>query len=126
MITVAIPTLGDRPGLEDLLAALARQDFPESEREILIVGNLESPRLRRIVERWRPRIDGLRLEFTGVLGVNAARNLALDLARGELVVFFDDDCVPASAAFLAEVARLHREHPEAWAIGGFYTIGPRA
>ena len=84
MISVVVPTR-DRPeALARCLDALARQHTPETQLEIVVVddgGGAVAP--------------GAQLLRAGGRGPAAARNLGARAARGEVVCFLDDDCVPA-------------------------------
>jgi GT2 family glycosyltransferase len=53
-------------------------------------------------------------------GVNRARNLALCLSAGDLVVFTDDDCVP-DADWLNELLSLFDKHPTLSMVAGSMT-----
>lgn len=124
-VSVIIPTLGESRELERVLGSLAAQDFPSADFELIVVGNRTSSYLDRLAGRWSERCPGFQLAYTGSLGVNRARNLGIARARGEILVFLDDDCVPANARYLHDVVILHARHPQAVAIGGFYEPAPR-
>lgn len=84
MISVVVPTR-DRPqALARCLVALARQDA--AELEIVVVDDSESA---------TASAPGARIVRAGGLGPAAARNLGVRAARGAVVCFTDDDCVPA-------------------------------
>lgn len=53
-------------------------------------------------------------------GVNRARNLALFLAQGDIVVFTDDDCVP-DRDWLNELTSLFESHPGLCMVAGSMT-----
>lgn len=84
MISVVVPTR-DRPeALARCLAALARQRTPQTPLEIVVVddgGGAVAP--------------GAQVVRAGGRGPAAARNLGARAARGDVVCFVDDDCVPA-------------------------------
>lgn len=84
MISVVVPTR-DRPqALARCLAALARQDA--AELEVVVVDDSEG---------GSAVAPGARVVRAGGLGPAAARNLGVRAARGDVVCFSDDDCVPA-------------------------------
>ena len=64
---------------------------------------------------------------TGRLGVNVARNKALDKARGTIILFLDDDIVIQTDEFLQKHWDAHARLPQAVAIGGPYQlVSPRS
>lgn len=94
----------DRKDFERTLQALETQSA--SDFELLVVDNgtdwdVRSELARRDHCRCYVGLDGN-------LGVTVARNVGARLARGDLLVFLDDDAVPESG-FVAAHQRLHRE-----------------
>lgn len=96
-ISVVIPTFRRPHLLTRCLDALLAQDFPAPGFELIIVSDGEDPATADKLESIRFK------KFPGVhyyalpakAGPAAARNLGWMLAQGELVVFTDDDCIPA-------------------------------
>ncbi|NES36875.1 glycosyltransferase, partial [Micromonospora sp. PPF5-17] len=96
MISVVVPTLG-RPSLATLLDALAGQLDELPEPELLLI---DDRRPDTGEETGELAVPGPLAAYTKVLtgrgaGPAAARNLGWRAARGEWVVFLDDDVVPA-------------------------------
>ncbi len=81
--------------LERCLAALAAQTRPADE--IVVVVDHDETLLRHLEGRADIVIGNL-----GQRGLSAARNTGVDIARGRIVVFLDDDAVP-SPDWLAEL-----------------------
>ena len=112
-ISVIIPTL-DRPGpLAACLAALA-VDFP-LDAETIVVSDGGTHDLRQVVA---PFVERLRLRLLSIenVGPAAARNRGLEIARGEIVVFTDDDCRPQSGWLAALTSCVTLSPPRA--VGG--------
>lgn len=115
-ITVVVPTYGREQVLCDTLAALFTLTPPADE--ILVVD--QTPRhepdtddfLRRAAVEGR--IRWLRLSPPHVV---AAMNRGLREARGDMVLFLDDDIVP-SPGLIAAHRRVYSEHPETGAVVG--------
>jgi glycosyltransferase involved in cell wall biosynthesis len=105
MVTVAIRSYGRLPQLIALVPLVLAQDYPDFEVVIIEQSRPE--------DRAKHR-DGLNalgadgrvrlLEFSR-LGPAGARNKAVELARGEILVFLDDDDIPVGTRWLADLAR---------------------
>src|SRR5437763_123866 len=95
--SVVVPTYRRPDLLGRCLAALSAQDFDPSRYEILVADDAASGDTRRQVEEFaaglgRPAVRYLAV--TGRHGPAAARNVGWLAARGEVVAFTDDDCLP--------------------------------
>jgi glycosyltransferase involved in cell wall biosynthesis len=64
--------------------------------EIVVVDNGSNDSTRHEIDRAARRLPNLVPAHEPVPGLSLARNRALQLARGTLVAFTDDDCYPAS------------------------------
>ena len=88
-VTVVVPSrdrpLQTRACVESLLAL----DYPTDGLEVLVVDDASEPPLSQALEDLSVRV--LRLEEN--VGQSAARNLALEAARGEVIAFIDNDCL---------------------------------
>lgn len=90
------------------LAALAAQTLGHADWELLIIDNRsEVPVAGRFELGWRPDVRIVREE---VLGLTPARLCGIREARGDLLVFVDDDNL-LDADFLAEARRIADERP---------------
>lgn len=88
-VSMVVATLGRTGELEFLLASLAA--FGRHDFEVIVVDQNPDDRLAPIVARWRERmrIRHLRPKSKGVC---RARNLGAAEARGQWLLFPDDDC----------------------------------
>lgn len=87
-ITVIIPTYNAAETVERALRSVLAQDLPQLE--ILIIDDASSDDTLQLVEA----IDDERIHITALkdnVGPGAARNVGLELARGEYVAFLDAD-----------------------------------
>ncbi len=89
-VSVIVPFYNAEPYIEHCIRGLLAQELPAAEFEILMVDNNSTDRSAEIVARY-PRI---RLLHEPKQGAYAARNRALEHARGDLLAFTDPDCVP--------------------------------
>lgn len=120
-LSIVIPTLGKSPHLRGLLERLQRQHtaFPF---EVLVVANIPQQQLRTLVNSMGTHLVSFGYLETGRIGVNFARNKGLERARGEIVLFLDDDMILDKDTFVAEHAALHQTHKTVVAIGGPYKL----
>jgi glycosyltransferase involved in cell wall biosynthesis len=86
--SVVMPTYNKAPYLERTLASWVQQEA--RDYEIVLVNDGSTDQTREVIERYQPRLP-LVAVHTENRGRAAARNEALRHARGELVVFSDDD-----------------------------------
>ncbi len=108
-VSVVVPTLNRRVLLSETIASILDQSF--SDWELIIVDEASSDDTQDFLGSLRdPRIRAVRRDQVGRRP--AACNDGLALARGEFVMFVDDDDLLRSDAMLRLVAAL-RDHPEA-------------
>ncbi len=103
-ISVVIPTYDASRHLDACLDALAAQDHPARDYEVIVVDNGStdgSPALAR-------RHPGVTVLEEPTPGVYAARNCGIRRARGEVIAFTDPDCV-ADRSWIREIARAMSE-----------------
>lgn len=114
-VSVVLPTKNRARLLADTVQALIAQTAVPSE--IIIVDQSATAEGRRLVRHLvssvpLPRRPALvYLLDPAINGAAAARNAGLELARGDIVVFVDDDVVPA-ADVIERLLRHYRRAPE--------------
>jgi hypothetical protein len=87
-ISVLIDTYNHEQFIEQAIASVLGQDFPVSEREILVVDDGSTDKTPDILRKYEPRIRVLRKENGGQA---SAFNFAIPQCRGEMVSFLDGD-----------------------------------
>src|SRR5438093_3348882 len=102
IVSVIVPTHSRRRWLNRCLGALVRQNLEPDAYEVIIVNDGADDGTRMLVQGWgdRARHRGgpafRYLPIRSARGPAAARNVGWRAARGEIVAFTDDDCVPAA------------------------------
>ena len=93
-ISVIIPTYKPGEYIWECLSSLEKQTFPKSDFEVIVVLNGCCEPFKGQIEAFiREKMGGMNVEFiqTDTSGVSNARNMALDMAKGDYVAFIDDD-----------------------------------
>src|SRR5437773_1139796 len=114
-VTVAIPTYDRGPVLTDTVAALLRQTPAAGEIVVIDQTAEHEPAVARRLAGWEALgfIRWLRRERPSV---PAAMNHALVAARCPVVLFLDDDIIPAPGLIAAHAACY--ADPKVWAVAG--------
>jgi glycosyltransferase involved in cell wall biosynthesis len=114
--SVVVPTHRRRELLTRCVAALRAQDFDPAAYEILVADDENSPRTRQLVEHWAtaPGAAVRYLPVTQAHGPAAARNAGWRAARGAIIAFTDDDCIPQRAWLRHGVAAFTEHIDAAW------------
>jgi glycosyltransferase involved in cell wall biosynthesis len=114
-ISVVVPTYNRRRSLQRLLEALDRQTYPVARFEVIVVDDGSSDGTPDFVGGW-PSAYRLRVLQQEHAGPAAARNCGVAAAKGELIVFLDDDVAPVPG-LLEQHVRTHQNHTQAVVIG---------
>jgi glycosyltransferase involved in cell wall biosynthesis len=96
-ISVIVPTYKRPALLKRCLDALFQQHFPGDEFEIIIVSDGYDEATRYLVENNCNNNTNRNVQYhylAAKKGPAAARNAGWQTAKGELILFTDDDCVP--------------------------------
>ena len=111
-VSVCIPFFNHHRYLETLVAAFARQTYPDLE--VVFVNDGSSQEASRAFDRMATRSRDRRFRFltTENQGPGAARNFAAAQASGDLLLFFDADNLPKEDDFVWVLARA-LQHSEA-------------
>ncbi len=101
-ISVIMPTFNRLGLLKDQVNALLNQSLPKDEYEIIVVNDGSSDG----TEEYLSDIQKNTTHFTALHQQNGgpakARNLGLQMAKGEIIAFTDDDCI-ADREWLATI-----------------------
>src|SRR5438876_2002514 len=112
-VSVLIDTYNHERFIEQAIVSVLEQDFPSSEREIVVVDDGSTDNTPTLVEKFRPQVRYLR-KANG--GQASAFNVGIPEARGEIVAFLDGDDWWAPAK-LSEVVKALGRNPEVGLVG---------
>lgn len=109
-LSIVIPTLGRSDALTEVLAAIAGQDQGAVDIETLVILDAKAPR-EASLQLAPAEGAGLRVIRASQPGASGARNAGWRAAASSLILFLDDDVIPAPD-LVGEHMRWHAEHPE--------------
>ena len=87
-VSVLIDTYNHERFIEQAIVSVLEQDFPATEREIIVVDDGSTDRTPGIVKKFEPQVRLLRKENGGQA---SAFNAGIPECRGEIVSFLDGD-----------------------------------
>lgn len=128
-ISAIIPTKNRPDDLRLTLKTLLSQSIPAAE--LIIVDQSEDDKSQAVTSEMfqQAATKGLSvpelqyLHDTSIKGVSQARNRALDLAKGNLWLFLDDD-IDMEPVFIEEMLKVFKENPQVGGISGVITNYP--
>jgi len=106
LISVIIPTYRRQTEIQQCLASLTSQTYPQDRWEVVVVIDDDSEPLDPVLAEWSERLP-LRFTRQPHAGCGIARNTGSSQARGRYLVFTDDDCI-----FPADWLSRYAEHFE--------------
>ena len=101
-LTIAICTYNRAELLRQTLAGIAQQDFPSDRFEVLVIDNNSTDDTRGVVTAFAGVLPPPRHIVETRQGLDHARNRAIAAARGDIIVFADDDIL-VEAGWLARL-----------------------
>ena len=115
LVSIIIPTRNRPEHLQQCLAAITELDYARDKFEVIVVDDGSSTQLDPIVDLFSTKINLLLLKQDHA-GPAAARNRGVQAAKGEHLVFTDDDCRP-TPGWLATLTNFLSIKPDSM-IGG--------
>lgn len=117
--SIIVCTYNRADSLKETLHALQRQELLTilHEWEVIVVDNNSNDHTRQVVEDIQRRWSILRYEFEESQGLSFARNHGIACAKGEIILFTDDDVLPEPTWL--ETTLLGMESYQADACGGY-------
>jgi GT2 family glycosyltransferase len=112
LFSVIVPTYNRLDKLALCLDALAKQDLPREQFEVIVVDDAGGRALDELVVPYRQTLNLTLLCQERNGGAGAARNAGAAVATGQYLAFTDDDCAP-EPGWLSALARAVEEHPNA-------------
>lgn len=111
MLSVVIPTRNRALELERCIKSIKNQTY--DKYEIIIVDDNSSDETQKIIHKYKVRY----IKHTKRLGQSIGKNDGAKVAKGEIVVFTDDDCI-ADPFWLENIVKAFHSDRDIAVVGG--------
>lgn len=88
--SIIVPVYNDPDGIRQTIKALLEQSYPKDRYEILVVDNNSVDTTAEVIKSF----PVIYLEEKNIQSSYAARNQAIQIARGDIFAFTDSGCIP--------------------------------
>ena len=119
MISIIICTYNREKYIRPLLESIAKNDYPTTDYEIVLVDNNCTDNTHGVCEQFAAahKEVAFRYVIESEQGLSAARNKGIKEAKGDIIIYVDDDALVDS-----DYIRIYAEHfaanPDTMAAGG--------
>jgi GT2 family glycosyltransferase len=111
--SIIVLTRNRKEDVAECLASLRQQTYPDLE--LILVDNGSTDETLRMVRARFPRVRIIALGYNS--GVTHGRNAGIKIARGEVLIFIDDDAVVKDNELVTKVVELFEMRPRMAALG---------
>lgn len=118
-LSVIIPTLDRATFLAAALRSIEENDHARDQFEVLVIDNGSTDQTQEVAREAATRLPNLRVFHEAEPGLHAGRHRGLREARGEVLVYADDD-IRALPGWLATIADIFADPRVAMAGGNNY------
>ena len=115
-VSVVIPTLDRADMVAATIDCIEQQTISRTEYEVLVIDNNSSDHTQAVLAEKAATYPNIRLFTQLKRGAAATRNVGIREAKGEIVLFIDDDIL-AEPNLIETHLSAHRLHPKSSVIG---------
>ena len=111
-VSVVIPTKNRSGQIAQTIEHIESQTIPRDQYEVIVIDNDSADDTRKVLEQRARTYSNLKFGLEEKPGAAATRNTGIRMAKGELVVFIDDD-VQAEPGLIQAHLQYHQKNPGA-------------
>ncbi len=116
-ISIVLVVRNEGPFIARCLDQVLAQDYPHDRMEVIVADGMSDDNTRAVLAEYGARHSFIQTVDNPRRIVASGLNIAIDHARGELIVRIDGHGEVATD-FVTQNVRLMDEHPECWSAGG--------
>ena len=91
-ISIVIPTTGNVSFIKGLVESVSKLDYPKEKFELILIGDKETKLLKNNTERAKKYGINTTLRYEPY-AAGKKRNIGVEVAKGEIIAFTDDDTI---------------------------------
>jgi glycosyltransferase involved in cell wall biosynthesis len=115
--SIVIPVRNESDTIERCINGILINDYPREHMEVIVVDGGSTDNTRSIVKKLMVGDERVKLLDNPARITPVGVNLGIRHSTGDLIVFMSGHAV-MSRNFMAELARVIKEHPDVWRAGG--------
>jgi len=116
MLSVILPTRNRAQLLSQAIESLVQQTLPQEDFEVLIIDNASSDITQDVIKEYHSKLPNLTGIYAPEPGLHTGRHTGMNAAKGELLVFADDD-IEALPTWLSSIQEAFKD-PSVAMVGG--------
>ena len=113
-VSVIVPVYNRANQIHRCLNVIFNQTYPKKKIEILVVDDYSTDDLEEVVKEY-PRVRYVLNELD--FGLSAARNMGLKEAKGEIIIFLDDDAI-VEKDYIESVVKIFQSYENVGGVTG--------
>ena len=119
MLSIIICTYNREKYIRPLLESIAKNDYPTTDYEIILVDNNCTDNTHGVCEQFAAahKEVAFRYVIESEQGLSAARNKGIKEAKGDIIIYVDDDAL-VDSDYIRIYAEHFAVHPDTMAAGG--------
>jgi len=119
-VTVMVAAHNEFKNLKTLIPKLFEQDYPKYD--VMIINDRSTDRTKRLIEEMMaiyPRLRSVTIKYTPdhVTAKKYALTLGIKVAKNDVILLTDADCIPASDQWIRKMTQPIREKNKTFSIG---------
>lgn len=116
MISVVIPTRNRADLLAPALESILKQDLLSPRFEVLVIDNGSTDDTQHVIDQYKVQLTNLTGLYAPKLGLHSGRHAGMKAAKGDILVFADDD-IEALPTWLSSIDAAFKD-PQVAMVGG--------
>lgn len=122
--SIVVCTYNRAESLRATLINIIQQEY--EDLEIIVVDNNSQDHTREVVASLSSSVYPIKYYVESRQGLSYARNLGVDEASGEIVLFLDDDAIPLKKDWVERIASVYHDSEVGVAGGDLLPVWPEA